>query len=193
MLDKPRYFLVRALRNMAGSPFLCSAAVLTMAVALTSVGVFFLVVLNLQALTANWQEDIQIIAFLDQPPAAAELQKSMDQIRGFAEIDEVRFVDSRQALERFRTRLGQDSDLLEGIEDGVLPPSFELTLKPAYRNRQAVQQVVDRLGREAGLNDLQYGKDWLEQFESFTNLVRLVRRGFYRLQHHQADPLCPAR
>lgn len=174
MLDRPRYFLARALRNMSGSPFLCSAAILTMAVALTSVGVFFLVVLNLQALTANWQEDIQVLAFLERTPAAGELQQRLDLIRGFPEVEEVRFVDSRQALERFRTRLGQDSDLLEGIAPDVLPPSLEVALKPAARNRPAVQQVVTRLESEAGLTDLQYGKDWLEQFESFTNLVRLV-------------------
>ncbi len=64
MLDKFRYFILRALRNMRQWPFLCSASILTMAIALATVATFFLVVVNIDQLATRWTKEIQVVAYL---------------------------------------------------------------------------------------------------------------------------------
>jgi len=174
MFESIRYFLLRALRNMSASPVLCSASVLTMAVALAAVGAFLLVVLNLHSLTANWREDVQLVAYLDQLPPADELGRVEEGLRGWPEVEGVVFVSRQQALERFRKRLGPDSDLLTGIDAAVLPASLEISFADGYRDRVSVERVAKRMRAEFNLGDLQYGRDWLEQFEAFTALLELV-------------------
>lgn len=173
-MEAIRYFLFRSLRNMASSPLLCSAAILTMGVALAAVGVFLLVVLNLQNLTKDWRDDIQVVAYMDRVPSATELDEVLQKVKTFPEVETAIFVSKTDALQRFTKRLGEDSDLLTGLRADVLPASLELQLKGEYQTRNAVQQVADRLKSELKLEDLQYGKDWLEQFESFTTLLELV-------------------
>lgn len=173
-MEAIRYFVMRSLRNMVGSPLLCTAAIFTMGVALAAVGAFLLVVVNLQHLTADWREDLQIVIFLDQEPSQPQVAESISQITALPEVAEVAFINKSQALQRFKKRLGDDSDLLEGVRATVLPASFEVELKPQARTRQTVASVAERLNRELGFSDLQYGKDWLEQFESFTSLVKLI-------------------
>ena len=136
MLERIRYFIFRALRNMRQWPFLCTASILTMAVALATVGSFFLVVVNVEQLATRWTKEIQVIAYLKAPPATAELPELIKKIKNFPEVTTVAYVSPAEAMTRFRERLGDESGLLDGISDNVLPASFEIGLQPEYRTQQ---------------------------------------------------------
>ena len=174
MLDRFRYFIRRALLNMRQCPFLCTASVLTMAVALATVATFFLVVMNVQQMATKWSEDLQIVAYLDKSPSAKQLSTLLSQLRDFPEISEIKHVSQKEAMRRFRLRLGDDADLLDGVDGDVLPASLEISLASDYRNRAGVDQVVKRLEASTEIDDIRYGQDWLQRFESFVGLLRLV-------------------
>lgn len=173
MFERLAYFIRRALRNMLQSPLLCTAAVGTVAVALTILAFFAVVVLNVQQLTRNWSEEVQVVAYLETVPEARLLQQWMADIQRQPEVEKVTYINRQQALERFKKRLAADADLLEGIEADILPASLEIALKEKSRNRQGVSEVVARLRLNPALADLRYGQEWLERFESFVSLLRL--------------------
>lgn len=166
------YFLFRALRNMRQSPFLCVAAISTVAVSLIILASFALVVLNVEQLTRNWSKEIQVVAYLDRVPAAPELERRIKEIKEFPEVDSVVLVSPREAFERFRERLGQEADLLAGLDEDFLPGSLEIGLRPADRTRAGVEALVKRLREDRTFSDLRYGQDWLEKFEAFISLLR---------------------
>lgn len=174
MFERSGYFVRRALRNMRQSPLLCGAAVGTVAVALTILAFFAIVVLNVQKLTRHWSEEVQVIAYLDAVPEERQLQQWMGDIRRLPEVDRVSFVSRAEALARFKKRLAGEADLLDGVAPDILPASLEVTLKEKSRNRQGVSEVVSRLRQNPNLSDLRYGQDWLERFESFVDLLRLA-------------------
>ncbi|MDT8420650.1 MAG: permease-like cell division protein FtsX [Desulfuromonadales bacterium] len=174
MLDKSSYFIRRALRNMRQWPFLCTASVLTMAVALASVATFFLVVMNVQLMATKWSEDLQVVAYLEQQPGNAQLAQLLADIEKFPEVTTVKFVSNKEAMQRFRSRLGGESDLLDGVREDILPASLELSLLPEYRNRTGVEQVVRRLEAHVDSGDIHYGQDWLERFETFVAVLKIV-------------------
>lgn len=159
---------------MRQSPVLCSAAVGTVAVALIILAFFAIIVLNVQKLTRHWSEDVQVVAFIDALPDERLLQQWMSNIQGFPEVANVDFVSHAEALKRFKKRLGDDADLLEGVDPDILPASFEIILKEDSRNQAGVSAVVTRLRQNAGLSDLRYGQEWLERFESFVALLHLA-------------------
>lgn len=174
MFERSGFFVLRALRNMRQSPMLCSAAVGTVAVALTILAFFAIVVLNVQKLTRHWSEDVQVVAFIDTIPEERILQQWMADIRGLPEVEKVDFVSRAEALKRFKKRLADDADLLEGVAPDILPASFEITLNEESRNRVGVSALVSRLRHNTGLSDLRYGQEWLERFESFVSLLRFA-------------------
>ncbi len=174
MLENIRYFIRRALRNMRQWPVLCSAAILTMAVALATVATFFLVVINIQGLASSWSEEVQVVAYFQQPPSRNQLAPLVRKVEAFPDVKQVIYVSKTEALKRFKTRLGDDAGLLEGVSRDLLPASLEVTLKAKSRNRAGVERVVSLLKKDSRFNDLRFGQEWLERFENFVDLLKFV-------------------
>ena len=172
MIGQFAYFLRRALRNMRLSPVLSGAAIFAMGVALALLAFFAIAVLNVQRLTESWTADLSIIAYLDQPPDGATLNRWLTEIRAYPEVAAVTYVSRQEAYQRFQERLGRDADLLEGLGAEVLPASLEIRLKPERRLDTAA--VVERLGRNQAFGELHYAREWLERFEAFLLLLRTV-------------------
>ena len=173
MIVRSGYFLKRALRNMRQSPVLSLASVATVAVALALLAFFAIVVLNVQQLTASWGENLAIVAYLDNVPDKKVVNSWAKEIENYPEVASVSYVSRKEAFERFRKRLGEDADLVEGLGPDVLPASLEISLADDWRNESALTAVVDRLRKDNRFDDLQYGQGWLEKLEAFLLLLRV--------------------
>lgn len=173
MLFRSGYFLKRALRNMRQSPVLSLASIGTVAVALALLAFFAIAVLNVQQLTASWGENLAIVAYLDDVPDDKTIDRWIKEIESYPEVAKVSFVSRKAAFERFRKRLGDDADLVEGLGPEVLPASLEIALADDWRSESALATVVDRLRKDSRFDDLQYGQGWLEKLEAFLLLLRV--------------------
>lgn len=174
MFESLLYFPLRALRNMRQSPFLCTAAIATVAVSLTILAFFAIVVLNVQKLTSHWSKEVQIVAYLDQTPDQGQLKVWMTEIGNLPEVAAVVYVSPAEAHNRFKTRLGQDAGLLDGLATDILPASLEITLKEDQRNRLGIGKVISHLRQDSRFSDLRYGQEWLEKFEAFVALLKIA-------------------
>ena len=174
MLEAIRYFFLRALRNMRQWPFLCTAAILTMAVSLATIATFFLIVVNIEQLAARWTGEIQVIAYLNNPPSQQNLVRLTGDLEQIEGVESVAYVSPAAAMERFRERLGEDASLLQGIRPDLLPASFELGLRPDFRHQEGIETIVAQLEGIIPVDDLRYGQTWLERFNTFINMLRFV-------------------
>jgi cell division transport system permease protein len=68
--------------------------------------------------------------------------------------------------------LGEDSDLLGVLESNPLPASFRITLKEAYKEKETIEGFAAGIAEMRGVEEVRYGKDFLEKFSSIT-------RGFF--------------
>lgn len=172
MLLRTGYFLKRALRNMRQSPVLSLASVGTVAVALALLAFFAIAVLNVQQLTASWNDNLAIVAYLEDVPGEKAINAWTKEITNYPEVEKVIFVSREDAFERFAKRLGDDADLIEGLGSDILPASLEISLADDWHTELAITTVVDRLRKDHRFNDLQYGQGWLEKLEAFLLLLR---------------------
>ena len=174
MLDKIRYFIMRALRNMRQWPLLCAASILTMAVALATVATFFLVVANTEQLALRWTKQIQVIAYLEKAPNQKSIAGLTKKLKNIPGVESVKYVSPADAMQRFKKHLGEDGSLLEGVSKELLPASFELGLDAEYRNQQGIASVTEQLENQLEVDDLRYGQQWLERFNKFAQALRFV-------------------
>ncbi len=174
MLEAVRYFFLRALRNMRQWPFLCSAAILTMAVSLATIATFFLIVVNIEQLAARWTQEIQVIAYVQTPPSPQELPELIKKMQQLDGVDQVAYVSPSEAMERFGERLGNDAVLLQGVRSDLLPASFELALHSEFRSQQGIEKIIAQLESLIPVDDLRYGQTWLERFNNFISMLRFV-------------------
>jgi cell division transport system permease protein len=163
----------RALRNFRQTPVLCAAAVLTVAVSLTIVAVFAVLLINVQNLTRVWSEQVQLIAYIDVLPEERKLQSIIEGLHNLPEVDKAVLVSKEEAFSRFRSRLGGDADLLDGLGPDFLPASLEISLATDFRNEAGIQTVIRVLRSGGGFAEFRYGQEWLERFEAFVRLLRL--------------------
>jgi cell division transport system permease protein len=52
---------------------------------------------------------------------------------------------------------------LEGLPEDVLPASFEIFIKPTYRDGPIVEILANRLRREKGLTSVDYPQEWVDR------------------------------
>ena len=155
-------------------PFLCSAAILTMAISLATVATFFLIVVNIEQLAARWTGEIQVIAYLNNPPSQQDLVRLTGDVEQIEGVESVAYVSPAAAMERFRDRLGEDASLLQGIRPDLLPASFEIGLRPDFRHQEGIETIVAQLEGIIPVDELRYGQTWLERFNTFINMLRFV-------------------
>lgn len=85
-------------------------------------------------------------------------------------MEKVTFVDKEKAMERFKERLGEQSSILEAIEDtNPLPDSLEVELKEP----SLVQIAAESIGKYEIVESAKYGQDVIEHLFDITRLIRL--------------------
>ncbi len=126
-------------------------------------GAFMLLQENLQNLLRGWGDQIQIHAYLDRGLAAEEVTGLIARMRSFPEVERVRHISQEQAWKDFQAALGSQSGVLEGLPRDVLPASFEITIKPAFRDSPLVDDLVGRLRKITAISTVEYPQEWVER------------------------------
>jgi cell division transport system permease protein len=135
----------------------------TMAMTLFVFGAFLLLQENLERLLTGWGNQIQIQAYLKSGFATAETQALHNRIKAFPEVEGVRFISRDQAWSEFRTALGAQAGVLEGLPADVLPASFEIAIKPEFRDAPLVEELAQRLRKQEGIATVEYPQEWVDR------------------------------
>jgi cell division transport system permease protein len=163
----------RGLSPLRQHPWFTLMGVISIAVALTLIALFALISLNTQRAVGDWSRDFQIVIYLDPPPNETVARQWQIALGSMAETEEVSYVSSAEALQRFSARLGNDASLLSGIGSDVLPASFALKLRPEFRQRDAVKLLVARIAQKGEWRDVHYGSEWIERFDAVRRLMHM--------------------
>lgn len=147
----------------------------TMGISLFVFGVFILVQENLQHMLNGWGGQIQINTYLDNDVGSDQVEAMMDRIRAIPEVEGLRHISKEQAWNDFQTALGAQSAVLEGLPDDVLPASFEITVKPAYRDPAQVEDLAHRLGKINGIAAVEYPQQWVDRLNVFVLAVQWTK------------------
>ena len=96
----------------------------------------------------------QLVAFLDDASPAIERDALAGVLRQLPGVAGVRVLASDEALGRMRAELGPRAALLDGVEDGFLPTTLEIALRPGPQGAGRADELAWRLRRMAGISDV---------------------------------------
>lgn len=163
-----------ALRTFRRAPLLSALSVASIGFSLFTVGLFGLVALNFQATLRSMAERVEVVAFvLRGTPTEAVTQASQD-IQAFPEVMDVRYVSEEQALARAREELVEFKEAYRDLESNPLPASLEVQLRPAFRDAVSAQRVAERIKSFGFVDDVRYGRDWVERLDKLRNMAGVV-------------------
>jgi cell division transport system permease protein len=153
---------------------LSALSVTTIAFALFVTGLFGLVALNLRGAIRGVAERVEVVAFVYRGTPSQTLTVAMQDIAAFPEVLDVAYVSEDEALKRAKQELVEFQEAYQDLEVNPLPPSLELTLKPQFRDAQHAGLVAERLRGFDFIEDVRYGRDWVQRLDTLRNLAGLV-------------------
>jgi len=89
-------------------------------------------------------------------------------------VSSVQFVGKEEALADFKSQLGEDADLLSALRVNPLPNSFWVVPKAEYKTRDAMVGLAERFEQLRGVEEVRYGKEFLDKFASIVKGIYTV-------------------
>jgi cell division transport system permease protein len=169
-----RLLFRETLLSFRRAPLLSGLSITTIAFSLFTVGLFLLVAVNLRQALKGLEERVEIVAFVLRGTPPETITLASQDIAAFPEVQEVEYVTEEQALARARKELVEFRDAYRDLSVNPLPASFEIRLKEGYRNAVAAERVAKRLEGFSFVEDIRYGRDWVERLDKLRNLAGIV-------------------
>ncbi|MHB1096541.1 MAG: cell division protein FtsX [Gemmatimonadaceae bacterium] len=160
-----------ALLAFRRAPMLSALSITTIAFSLFAFGLFGLVALNIRNALRTVEDRVEIRAFVADGTGAEATSAALGDIGAFPEAASVRLVTQAQALDRARRELGEFSDV---FEEGILPASIEVRLKPGFRDPETVRAVAKRIEVYDFIDDIRFGEEWVEKLHRLRNIATLA-------------------
>jgi len=163
-----------ALLTFRRAPLLSALSVTTIAFSLFVVGLFGLVAINLKDALRAVAERVEVVAYVLPGTPIETVTLALKDIEAFPEVASATYVSEDEALARARAELVEFRDVLEDLERNPLPASIEVRLKPRFRDAEHVDQVADRLKGFAFVDDVRFGRDWVEKLDRLRQIAGAV-------------------
>lgn len=169
-----RLIFREALQAFRRAPLLSTLSVTTIAFALFVVGLFGLVAVNLQRALTRVEERVEVVAYLFPGSQIETITAALSEIEAFPEVASATYVSADEALSRARAELVEFRDVLRDLERNPLPASIEVKLKPGFRSTDHVSDVASRLSGYDFVEDVRYGRDWVERLDRLRQIAVAV-------------------
>ena len=163
-----------ALLSFRRAPLLSTLSITTIAFSLFTLGLFGLVAINLRQALRGIEERVEIVAFVLRGTPAETITLATQDIAAFPEVQDVSFVSEEQALARARTELVEFRDAYRDLKANPLPASIEVRMKEGFRAAASVERVAERIRGFGFVDDVRYGRDWVQRLDQLRNVTGLV-------------------
>jgi cell division transport system permease protein len=166
----------RAAVNLWRAPLPSLVSVLTIALALFLGAAFALGGLAARSLFASWGGQAAITLYLDRTLTDVQGRAIAAQARAQAGEPAAVYVDRATALQRLRQDLGDLAGSLDGLSQNPLPPSVEVSPRVSLSPAE-LRLLAARLGQIPGVQEVDYGREWLDKLEALGRASRAFGAG----------------
>ena len=163
------YFVKEAAISLKRNNLMSFASITTVAISLVILGLFLIMVMNLNNMAAHLESQVQINVYLEDNLSEAERYEIGNNIKKIKGVEEITFVTKDEAIERFRERLGEQKYLLDALDDAnPLPYSYEVKLTLPEQVKSAAAEIAEY----PGVKTAKFGQEAIEQLFKLTHMIR---------------------
>jgi cell division transport system permease protein len=164
-----------AWKSFAANPLTAFLSLLTISIMLALFGALVMLLQNISSGVSGTTGAATLRLFLYDGVEPAAAQRLRTEIAARPEVQSVQIITKEDALVEFKTALGEDATLLDGLENqNPLPQSLEVS----FANSEQLSDLMERFALTYRANpqvqQLQYSQNLAGQL---AELIRLVRLG----------------
>ena len=166
-ISTAEYFITESLHSIRRNGLMSMASLMTVALSLLILGIFTIMVLNLNNMASVLESQVQVTVYLQDSLKEAEIREVGTRITKLPGVTRVNFIDKKEAMARFKQRLGAQQGLLAELgEANPLPNAFEVKVDRPER----VKPVALAIAQLKGIEAARYGQEVVEQL--FSSKIR---------------------
>lgn len=165
------YFVREAFSSLRHNGLMSIASVSTVALSLLILGMFLIMVLNLNHMASALESQVQISVYLQDNLSDRDTREVGTRITKLPGVVQVTYVNKDEALARFKSRLGEQQGILTVLGDSnPLPNAFEVKVDKAER----VKPVAQAVSQFKGVENARFGQEIIDQLFTITRMVRIA-------------------
>jgi len=174
LIFRPKYFFGETFISLRRNFLMFFTAITTVAITLFIVGLFLILVYDVQGILTSIKGQVEVAVYL-KDNITDELKSYLEnEIKGWDEVSEVKYVSKDQALEKFKKE-NEGSEILKEIQGNPLPASFELKLKSPEKVEQVALRFTDKNGNYIeGVDEVIYGQNYVQKLFSITAIAGTI-------------------
>ena len=161
----------RNFRHTWGSQIM---TLLTVSLSVLIFSFFFLVYTNMMRAGVQLGGDLRLMIYLEEEPLPEMLTQLNKKISAFGETDQILYISRQEAFQRLSQQLGDAHDVLAHLDPLFLPPAIEVYPSRNLKNLSQIELFSKYLAKLPGAVKVQYGQGWIERFNYFTKLLRII-------------------
>lgn len=166
---KIRYFMSEACKSFWRNSFMSIASIVTVALSFFILGIFAVMVANLDNFADNLENQVQISVYLKDGLTTEQVMSVGKRLKALPEVRQIKFTNKDQAMTELKERMKDQPGILEALEGkNPLPTSYEITFTQAGAVKKAAQIVATYPEVESS----HYGQEIIEQLLNITRVIR---------------------
>ena len=166
--------LLQTSRNLQKTWATQFMTLLTVSLSVLIFSFFFLIYTNMIKAGERLGDDLRLTIYLEEQPVLEMQSQLVRKITNFNQVEEIRFTSRDDAYNRLATQLGDNVDVLDDLDPSFLPPSIEVYPKKSLSSLAQIKRFSEYLSTLPGAIKVQYGQEWIERFNYFTKLLRII-------------------
>lgn len=170
--DQHAQALFSSLGRLFATPFTSIMTISVLAIAISLASGFYLIVVNLQQLTAGLEASNQISLFLREEISEAHANKFADSVRKNPDVQKVTVISKAQAMAEFKGFSGF-GDAIGFLDKNPLPIVVEVLPKDALLDKKALTQLYENFKKSTEVDFAQMDMAWVERLQAIVGTARL--------------------
>nr|NNM91391.1 ABC transporter permease [Bacilli bacterium] len=154
-------------KNLFRNGWMTFASISAVAVTLLILGIAIILTLNIQNLSTNIENQLQINAYVSDSVPATALKGLEQELFALQGVRSIKFISKAQALLAMKKQLQQNSNLLDGLGN-PLPNEFVIQAIDPSQTVSLAQAVK----ATPGIQNVQYGQSYINKFLAVISAVR---------------------
>ena len=168
-----KYYIIDALKSLKRNATISLASAVTVTATMVILGVFILLMQNVNLGMSNLESKIQVQVFLKEGISRTDQENIEQKLNEISGVKNIKFEDKSKALEKFSEQVSKDDEsLLNNYNDSnnPLPNSYIVNLE----NPEVSKQVVSSLDNLEGIESVGNDRDFTDKIISISKSVKWI-------------------
>lgn len=139
--------------------------------------VFLCLAENVENAIGLWKREIGLVLYLKSDLTTEELTRIKNMVDSALEVDRSRYISPGEAWEELNRKIKLGSGMPGSLGDKTLPGIIEAKLKKPFWELEAGPALVATLSRLPGVDEIDYGQEWIGRANRFFRLVEAILSG----------------